>query len=403
MLSQKLVRGKPRKVRHVKREIDQDDSTPNTSPEKKKLKKDIVAEAVLETIEKREDTVIIEAPEFVLPEFVGDAIDDDSVSNEVELHTEMADMDKENAEKYKNDYVRGLRCKNNADKKGYDYCSYKCLMEVKERTKDVFVINIPPPEFTEEDFVKFVFPKPIQELEVIPEKLATTIKPKHGSKHCEVCNEDFPNHQQLKMHFFVTHTIHYVCPVENCKHVVAKLDSHKRQFELARHIWGHDHEHPQLSMPHECIACGFTTPYVGSVQDHVENMGPVHDNRCPTPGCEARFSSYAEYQDHATQHGHLGFKCGWCDEVFETMAMRGVHRRRMHVSHKGVRPAWMPRPPRAPKESSKEVQCAECGKICRNRRAMASHIEVAHTLGEFPCEICGRVFRNITTFKEPHL
>ena len=66
-------------------------------------------------------------------------------------------------------------------------------------------------------------------------------------------------------------------------------------------------------------ACGFQTPYVGSVQDHVENMGPVHDNRCPTPGCEARFSSYAEYQDHATQHGHLGFKCGWCDEVFETM------------------------------------------------------------------------------------
>ena len=66
-------------------------------------------------------------------------------------------------------------------------------------------------------------------------------------------------------------------------------------------------------------ACGFTTPYVGSVQEHVENMGPVHDNRCPTPGCEARFSSYAEYQEHATQNGHLGFKCGWCDEVFETM------------------------------------------------------------------------------------
>ena len=145
VVTPKLVRGKPRKVRHVKREIDQDDTTPNSSPEKKKLKKDIVAEAVLETIEKREDTVIIEAPEFVLPEFVGDAIDDDSVSNEVELHTEMADMDKENAEKYKNDYVRGLRCKNNADKKGYDYCSYKCLMEVKEKTKDVFVINIPPP------------------------------------------------------------------------------------------------------------------------------------------------------------------------------------------------------------------------------------------------------------------
>lgn len=80
--------------------------------------------------------------------------------------------------------------------------------------------------------------------------------------------------------------------------------------------------------------------------------------------------------------------------VYNFSAMRGVHRRRMHVSHKGVRPAWMPRPPRAPKESSKEVQCAECGKICRNRRAMASHIEVAHTLGEFPCEICGRVFRN---------
>ena len=108
-------------------------------------------------------------------------------------------------------------------------------------------------EFTEEDFEKFVFPKPLQELEVIPEKLATTIKPKHGSKHCEVCNEDFPNHQRLKEHFFVTHTIHYVCPVENCKHVVAKLDTHRRQFELARHIWGHDHEHPQLSMPHECI------------------------------------------------------------------------------------------------------------------------------------------------------
>ena len=52
VVTPKLVRGKPRKVRHVKREIDQDDTTPNTSPEKKKLKKDIVAEAVLETIEK---------------------------------------------------------------------------------------------------------------------------------------------------------------------------------------------------------------------------------------------------------------------------------------------------------------------------------------------------------------
>ena len=143
------LKGQPRKVRHsYKREQDQsvdNDKSPNGSPDKKRLKKDIVAEAVLETIEKREDTVIIEAPEFVLPGFVGEGIDDDSVSNEVELQTEMAEMDKENAEKYKNDYVRGLRGRNNPDKKIYDYCSYKCLMEVKEKTKDVFVINIPPP------------------------------------------------------------------------------------------------------------------------------------------------------------------------------------------------------------------------------------------------------------------
>ena len=57
----RAYRGPPRKATHknsrsVKREIDQDDTTPTSSPEKKKPKKDIVAEAVLETIEKREDT-----------------------------------------------------------------------------------------------------------------------------------------------------------------------------------------------------------------------------------------------------------------------------------------------------------------------------------------------------------
>ena len=67
VVTPKIVRGMPRKVRHtksVKREIGQDnsdDTTPTSSPDKKRLKKDIVAEAVLETIEKREDTGKFEA------------------------------------------------------------------------------------------------------------------------------------------------------------------------------------------------------------------------------------------------------------------------------------------------------------------------------------------------------
>ena len=63
------------------------------------------------------------------------------------------------------------------------------------------------------------------------------------------------------------------------------------------------------------IACGYKTPYISMVQDHVNNHGPFHDNRCPR--CPERFISRKDLLEHQTRNNHHGFRCGICEKAFD--------------------------------------------------------------------------------------
>ena len=92
---------------------------------------------------------------------------------------------------------------------------------------------------------------------MIPDQLSK-IKPKNKSEtKCEVCQKNLSSHFALQDHFIKAHTIHYLCPYENCGHTIQNLTDQKSQFSFARHMFYHDHEHPQLSCPHVCLACGY--------------------------------------------------------------------------------------------------------------------------------------------------
>ena len=96
---------------------------------------------------------------------------------------------------------------------------YKELSKFKEELKNNFDVKIPPPDFTLEDFKNFVFPKPLEELEVIPSILAEykCVIPSPGNPQCGVCGvfglNTYPN---IKYHHVKHHAIHYACPIDDC-------------------------------------------------------------------------------------------------------------------------------------------------------------------------------------------
>ena len=70
--------------------------------------------------------------------------------------------------------VRGLSCEHKQDLLESDeFVSEKTLLKLQEKIQDKFKIRIPPPDFTEEDYKNFVFPKPVDQLKIIPEMVSS--------------------------------------------------------------------------------------------------------------------------------------------------------------------------------------------------------------------------------------
>ena len=85
----------------------------------------------------------------------------------------------------------------------------------------------------------------------------------------EIIILSFPFYRE---HYVKMHNVQYICPYENCptkKYQRLKVDldattdkkdlkkeiftNRGNLFDFARHVYYHEHVHPQLSMPHECI------------------------------------------------------------------------------------------------------------------------------------------------------
>ena len=58
----------------------------------------------------------------------------------------------------------------------YEFISHKRMLELQKRYENMFAIQIPAPDFTEKDYTEFTFPKPIEELKIIPNVLAKYVK-----------------------------------------------------------------------------------------------------------------------------------------------------------------------------------------------------------------------------------
>ena len=112
--------------------------------------------------------------------------------------------------------ITGLRVPSN---KYYGKIGYKELCKFKEEVKNNFDVKIPPPDFTLEDYKNFVFPKPLEELEVIPPILAEHkyVVPTPGNFQCGVCGSfGLNNYPNIKDHHIKYHAIHYACPIDDC-------------------------------------------------------------------------------------------------------------------------------------------------------------------------------------------
>ena len=290
--------------------------------------------------------------------------------------------------------IRGLRTK--SDKFGtdhYKFMTHKNLLLLQKRLKNKFKIQIPPEDFTEEDFKEFTFQKPIEEYEVDPEHLAKFIEvcPKPGTTICGVCNQSGLNTSvAMEEHHIKIHSIHYKCPFEGCKYAIQKFYANGKPVSLyrfARHLYFHDHAFPQFSYPHECIACGMTTPFTCTVKYHLNHQGPYHDNQCPR--CPNRFATRADLLQHVELEKHEGFRCGFCQEVFETMADKNDHRKQIHLS----KPKSDENPIPEKKVDNTDHLCVECGKVFAHKAGLWMHKKTVHDPAEeWPCEYCGKVF-----------
>ena len=262
----------------------------------------------------------------------------------------------------------------------YWYTSHKLMLEYQVKYRDTFYINIPPSDFTEEDFNTFVFPKPLEDMEVVP-RILSNEGPAPGTNKCNVCDEEVPNPTALKDHFVKAHSVHYVCPYDSskCNYAFQKTGDQSDLYKLARHIYYHDHKPLQYLYPHECLACGYKTPFTCNIQSHLKTQGPYHDNRCPN--CPERFYTRADLLHHMKVTNHEGYMCGLCEEVFETSLLKNRHRRTVHGKCQPPQP--------------KSTVCDLCGKVFPRASGLYQHKQIVHApSGAWPCDQCDKVLKS---------
>ena len=172
------------------------------------------------------------------------------------------------------------------------------------------------------------------------------------------------------------------------------ISAHDPVFNFARHLYGHEHNHSQIECPHECLACDYKTPYTFQVEQHIEQQGPFHNNKCPN--CDERFSTRSAFIEHFKEFpNHQGYVCGTCETVFDDMESRTKHRRKEHWIKSVVE---LPDKKGGPAKSYDDIICAICGKIFTGKHAKQNHQnhkKRAHiqTAKNHMCDECGKKFK----------
>ena len=280
---------------------------------------------------------------------------------------------------HKNEHVfseiYGLRCKKKENDGYVSYMSHKILLQKKEELKNHFEIQIPPPDFTRDDLNKCVFEKPLQEY-IVSDMATKWTECSNGLKKCSACSLRIKDLDALIKHYIKCHYLQFKCPHKGCDF---KYVGHFYKF--AKHVLYHTEPLPQLSVPHQCIACDFSNAFMDKVDKHIKSMGEFHNNKCPR--CDQRFFSRSDYLAHVTSKKHEGVVCGWCGKVFDN--------ENKFLPHKAI----------CPKNPTKAhlTVCTVCGKSIR-KESMKVHMVRNHDNEEpVKCTKCGKILRNKESFK----
>ena len=293
------------------------------------------------------------------------------------------------------DVVRGLSIGGKG--KSVQFMSHELLLEKKEALKNQFDIQIPPPEFTKEEFDSCNIEEIISNC--LLTDLSTKVKQigkRSDNFVCLSCKYQFKSINQHKEHYIKYHRMKFKCPKENCNH---NKNQDISLVDFVKHYYFHFHDLPQFNYLHQCLDCNYDTPFVSNVYKHVQSNGPFHDNKCPR--CDQRFLTRQEKMDHIKLMKHEGWRCGFCSLVFEDENKLTGHRHYCknkpnntevcHICGKDVGKSKMTRHLEVwHKKDDQPKTCDQCGRSFDNEKRLKEHVAANHRTKK-PCEICGKM------------
>ncbi|KAH8291228.1 hypothetical protein KR054_009874 [Drosophila jambulina] len=176
------------------------------------------------------------------------------------------------------------------------------------------------------------------------------------------------------------------------------------------------HHVPDEECDFQCEDCGKRFSRRNLLELHKGSHVPVNERKFICPQCPKHNAFATEYhmQVHISmQHRKAANICHVCGKTIKDKAVFEKHVR-LHFEESGPR-IKCPRPDceswlkdednlkqhlRRHNDEGKLFICAECGKSCKNSRALIGHKRYSHSNVIYTCEQCGKTFKKDISLKE---
>ncbi|XP_073828363.1 uncharacterized protein [Musca autumnalis] len=250
------------------------------------------------------------------------------------------------------------------------------------------------------------------------------------SLECDLCKQNFPNYNMLRLHFTKEHQ--QKCYVFCCE------KKFRRRFMLVEHL--RLHLDPET---YKCDLCGAICHSSGSLQNHKQFMHEaIKSHECSI--CQRKFKSKTIMERHTATHatGKKDFKCVDCGRSYAFEFQLKIHASKVHndpqvcdqcgktlngsaalkhhkmVQHTddGERRKWSCDICNAQLSSNSSLQshklsfhndgttafvCKDCGKVAASEKALLQHKKFVHLLEpKYKCTYCEKSFKRNIHLKE---
>lgn len=197
-------------------------------------------------------------------------------------------------------------------------------------------------------------------------KLPTLTKlTRHMTSHyadyaCDACDRRYTNEENLRNHIKFGHSEKHIC--RKCMLVFATLEEKKEHLKTSTQCWS--------TM---CTHCGERFPSWDQKQKHLVSKHNVQPLTYPCPDCDIVFKSrYHFYHHYNTTHSELALVCSYCGKKCRSKSFLETHL----VIHTGDR----------------KFQCNVCSKAFIRMRGLQDHMWTHSETKRYPCQICDMAF-----------